>query len=114
MAKAEQMVADGKGDELMEVPGFVYCENAKATAAAFVSYGNDDGRKHTPNLLGKITKPVLLIIGSADEVVSDLPAQLKDLAQDNIQVETIEGADHFFRDLYADEMAEMIDGFLNW
>ncbi|MEZ5535912.1 MAG: alpha/beta hydrolase [Thiolinea sp.] len=114
MAKAQELSDAGKGDELMEVPGFVYCEGAKASADAFLSYGRADERKHTPNLLGKITKPTLLVIGSADDVVADLPEQLKDFSQDNIQVATIDGADHFFRDLYADEMAEMIEEFLAW
>lgn len=114
MDKAQQMVDAGKGDELMEVPGFVYCENAKASAEAFVSYGRADERKHTPALLPKISKPTLVVIGSADDVVADLPEQLKDFSQDNIQLATVEGAGHFFRDLYADEMVEMIDEFLGW
>lgn len=112
--KAQQMVDAGKGDELMEVPGFVYCENAKASAEAFVSYGRADERKHTPALLPEISKPTLVVIGSADDVVADLPEQLQDLSQDNIQLTTIDGAGHFFRDLYADEMVEMIDEFLGW
>lgn len=114
MDKAQKLADDGKSDELMEVPGFVYCENAKASAEAFISYGRADERKHTPNLLEKISQPTLLVIGSADEVVADLPEQLKDFSQDNLTVETIDGADHFFRDLYADEMVELMDEFLGW
>lgn len=114
MAEATKLVEEGKGDTLMDVPGFVYCENAKASAASIVSYYNDDERKNTPSLLPKIKKPMLIIMGSADEVVTDLPAKLEGISQDNLTVETIDGADHFFRDLYADEAADKIAEFVAW
>lgn len=114
MAEATKLVEEGKGDTLMDVPGFVYCENAKASAASIVSYYNDDERKNTPSLLPKIKKPMLIIMGSADEVVTDLPAKLEGVSQDNLTVETIDGADHFFRDLYADEAADKIAEFVAW
>jgi len=114
MAEARKLIEADKGSTLMNVPGFVYCENATASAEAFVSYGKSDARKNTPDLLNKISKPTLLVIGSADEVVADLSKQLEGFSQDNVRMETIDGAGHFFRDLYADDMVEMIDGFLAW
>jgi pimeloyl-ACP methyl ester carboxylesterase len=114
LADAQKLVDAGKGDTIMDVPGFVYCEKAKATAVAFVSYYKDDERKNTPSLLPKIKKPMLIARGSADEVVADLPAQLEKVKQDNLTVETIDGADHFFLDLYADELAEKIVAFVGW
>ena len=68
----------------------------------------------TPTVLQKITKPVLVVIGSADDVVADLPAQMAKLSQDNLSVETVDGADHFFLDLYADDMVELMTDFLDW
>ena len=53
-------------------------------------------------------------MGSADEVVADLPARLEGFSQDNVTIETIDGADHFFRDLYADELAERVADFVGW
>ncbi len=114
MAQAQTLVDAGKPDEMMAVPGFVYCQDAKASAMAFLSYGRDDERKNTPTVLQKITKPVLVVIGSADEVVADLPAKMEKLTQDNISLETVDGADHFFLDLYADDMVELIVDFLDW
>ncbi|CAA6810362.1 MAG: Pimeloyl-ACP methyl ester carboxylesterase [uncultured Thiotrichaceae bacterium] len=114
MSEAQKLVDAGKANEIMNVPGFVYCEDAKASAESFVSYGRADERKNTPTTLKKITKPTLVVIGSADEVVTDLAGQLSGAAQDNVRVETIEGAGHFFRDLYADDMVEVIDDFLDW
>ncbi|MGB3917040.1 MAG: alpha/beta hydrolase [Thiothrix litoralis] len=114
LAEAQKLVDDGKGDTVMELPGFVYCEKAKATAAAVLSYYKDDERKNTPSLLPKIKKPMLIVMGSADEVVADLPAKLEGIKQDNLTVETVDGADHFFMDLYADEVADKVAEFVDW
>jgi len=114
LATAQTLVDTGKGDTLMDVPGFVHCENAKTTAAAFVSYYKDDARKDTPSLLPNIKKPLLIVMGSADQVMTDLPAKLKGLKQANVQTETVDGADHFFRDLYADELVDKITAFIGW
>lgn len=114
MTQAQTLVDAGKADEVMDVPGFVYCQDAKASAAAFLSYGRDDERKNTPTVLKKIAKPALVVIGSADDVVADLPAQMEKLAQENVSVEIVDGADHFFLDLYADDMVELIVDFLDW
>ena len=114
MAEAQKLVDAGKGDTVMELPGFVYCEKAKATAAAVLGYYKDDERKNTPTLLPKIKKPMLIVMGSADEVVADLPAKLESVKQDNLTVETVDGADHFFMDLYADELADKVATFVDW
>lgn len=110
MEEAEKRVADGKGSEMMSVPGFVYCQDAKATAESIVSYYKDDERKDTPTVLAKISKPVMVFIGSEDDVVADLPEKLEAKPQDNVATSTIDGADHFFLDLYAEDVvAGMIE-----
>ncbi|OQX10912.1 MAG: alpha/beta hydrolase [Thiothrix lacustris] len=114
MTEATQLAGEGKGATIMALPGFVYCENAKAAADSVVSYYNDDERKNTPSLLPKIKKPMLIVMGSADEVVADLPAKLENVKQDNLTVETVDGADHFFMDLYADELADKVATFVDW
>ena len=98
----------------MEVPGFVYCEKAKATAKAVLGYYQDDARLNTPSLLPKIKKPMLIVMGSEDEVVADLPAKLEGVKQDNLSVATVDGADHFFLDLYADELVDKVTEFVAW
>jgi dienelactone hydrolase len=114
MTEATKLAGEGKGSTIMELPGFVYCENAKAAADSVVSYYKDDERKNTPSLLPKIKKPMLIVMGSADEVVADLPAKLESVKQDNLKVETVDGADHFFMDLYADELADKVATFVDW
>jgi pimeloyl-ACP methyl ester carboxylesterase len=114
MSEAQKLVDAGKGDTVMELPGFVYCAKAKATANAVLGYYKDDERKNTPSLLPKIKKPMLIVMGSADEVVADLPAKLEGIKQDNLTMETVDGADHFFMDLYADELADKVATFVAW
>ncbi|MBJ6609743.1 MAG: alpha/beta hydrolase [Candidatus Thiothrix moscowensis] len=114
LAEAQKLVDAGKGDTVMELPGLVYCENAKATADSVIGYYKTDERRNTPSLLSKIKKPMLIVMGSADEVVADLPAKLEGIKQENLKLETVEGADHFFLDLYADELADKVVGFVGW
>lgn len=114
LAEAQKLVDAGKGDTVMELPGLVYCENAKATANSVIGYYKTDERRNTPSLLAKIKKPMLIVMGSADEVVADLPAKLEGIKQENLKLETVEGADHFFLDLYADELADKVVGFVGW
>ena len=53
--------------------------------------------------------PILVIGGSEDTVVPNIESDFASLCdQSNLTVEVIEGADHFFRDLYADDAATMI------
>ena len=107
-AKAEAQVAAGQGESLMEHTGFIYCADASATASAFVSYYGSDIRRHTPNLLKRIGKPVLVVAGSEDSVVGPLALDVEPLSGEQIQFILIDGADHFFLDLYLEEVAEEV------
>mgnify|MGYP001546092647 FL=1 len=98
-------------DEIMEVPGFVYCEQAKVSAASFIDYYTPDPRRDTPTNLTQVSNiPVVVVAGSEDDVVADLPGRMEttDGLGDNIGFEMIDGADHFFRDLYADDVSLVI------
>jgi len=51
----------------------------------------------------------LAIGGTEDTAVSDLEGDFANIAnQSNLTIEMIDGADHFFRDLYADDVASLI------
>lgn len=114
LAEARKLVAGDRGEIPLTVPGLLYCENAKASAESIYSYYRDEANKHTPSLLPQLEKPTLVVLGSADEVVQDLPAELAKLQQENLSTVTVDGADHFFRDLYAEEVVEAIVEFLAW
>jgi pimeloyl-ACP methyl ester carboxylesterase len=105
--EASALVAAGKGDSLMSVPALLYCDDARASAEAFLSYYRDDPRKHTPALLKQIVVPVLVIAGSLDDVVADLPEAVAPIADGKaVRLVVIDGADHFFLDFFTEDSAE--------
>ena len=55
-----------------------------------------------------------MIAGSKDEIVPDIPERIGPIAetQGNVALEVVEGADHFFRDLYAEDAADLIANFV--
>lgn len=114
LERAERLVKEGKGDTLIDMD-FIYCEKTRAAAKSVVSYYRDDPRMDTPTLLAKTKKPVLVVIGSNDTTVKGLPEKMAKVADGKrIQAVTIEGADHFFMDLYGDEVVEQAARFIGW
>ncbi|MFZ5580045.1 MAG: alpha/beta hydrolase [Pseudomonadota bacterium] len=114
LAKAEKLVKESKGDTLIDMD-FIYCDKTRAAARSVVSYYKDDSRMDTPTLLAKTKKPVLVIVGSADTTVKGLPEKMAKVADGKrIQAYTVDGADHFFMDLYADEAVEKAAEFIGW
>lgn len=111
VSEARAKVAAGQSAELMDLPGFIYCENAQASAAAIVSYYAAEPRMDTPTLLPAMPKPVLLVIGAGDEVVPDLPERLAAGVPDGVTVETVADAGHMFRDFAADDLADLVADF---
>ncbi len=114
LAKAEKLVAEGKGDTLIDMD-FIYCEKTRAAAKSVVSYYKDDARMDTPTLLAQSKKPVLVIVGSADTTVKGLAEKMAKVADGKrIKSYTVDGADHYFMDLFGDEVVEQTVLFLNW
>jgi pimeloyl-ACP methyl ester carboxylesterase len=113
VAKAKAMADSGQGDEMMTATGFVYCSNAEVTANSFLSYYLPDERRNTPSLLLKITLPTLVVAGSEDKVVTGLAEQLENKSPgDHVRLESVDGAGHFFRDLYGEDLSDLIVEFL--
>lgn len=91
---------------------FLYCPGSQVLGRSFSSYYADNPKLDTPHLLKTATIPTLVISGSEDKVVQDLPSKLANLSNDQVTHQVIEGADHFFLDLYADEAVESILSFM--
>ena len=67
----------------------------------------------TPYLLRKIKMPTLVVVAGNDEIVIGLENKIAPLADgERVRMVTVEAADHFFRDLYADEVVDRVDAFL--
>jgi pimeloyl-ACP methyl ester carboxylesterase len=114
LARAQALVAEGNGATLMESVDFLYCAKASVSAAAFVSYYAPDERMDTPALLPQIGTPVLVVAGSEDAVVKGLVEKVQPLADGKrVQLKVVEGADHFFRDLYAEDVADAVKAMLS-
>jgi len=113
LARARQLVADGKGGTMLDHVDFMYCADTSASAAAFVSYYAPDELLDTPRLLPEIKAPVLVIAGGADDTVKGLVEKTQPLADGkHVQLKVVEGADHFFRDLYAEDVADAVQAML--
>lgn len=117
MAQARRKVEEGEGDTLVDVPGFLHCRPAKVTAAAFHDYYAPDPQVDVLVLLGQVTVPTLVVVAGDDMVTPELPAALAAsragrFLSSRVETVTIDGADHFFRDLFGDELADRVAEFL--
>lgn len=113
LAEAERLVKAGKGDTMMKPVDLIYCADTSATAASFVSYYRPDPLMDTPTVLAQVDAPVLVFAGSEDTVVPHLEQKMAEVAQrENITLQVIEGADHFFRDLYTEDAADAAVAFI--
>lgn len=112
-AKLADVLAEAtatKPDQMLEVPGLVYCSETNATAQSVLSYHADNPERDTPTLLERgVSMPVLVIAASEDEVITDLPERLAPIVDGaKIRLETVEGADHLFLDFFAEDAADLI------
>jgi alpha-beta hydrolase superfamily lysophospholipase len=113
--QATKAVEAGHGGEWMDVPGFIYCRNAVVTARAFASFYAADAGQDTAALVARLKLPVLVLAATKDTVVPDVVASFAPLADSSggrVQLDKIEDADHFFRDLFAEDVADRIADFI--
>ena len=99
-------------DAWMDAVPFLYCGPSRVTAAAFTSYYADDGLQDTPALLPSIIVPTLVIAGGADTTVPDVVARSEPHIDSDTRLAVIEDADHFFRDLYGEDLADALAAWL--
>ena len=112
--RAEALVAEGKGDQVMEMD-FIYCEDTKATAASVVSYYREDPLMNTPTVLGAVSVPTLVVVAGADTSVTDLEEKMAERVEDeHIEMTVVSGSDHMFRDLFLYDAADAATAFIGW
>lgn len=113
LTKAEALVRSNKGDEWLSKTGFIYCRDAKVTAASFVSYYKPDPRLDTPSLLKKINKPVVVFAGTEDTVVKGLDKIVAPIADGKrIKLVVVEGAGHMFLEFFSEDIADSAVSFM--
>jgi len=83
---------------------FLTCKQAPVLNATFL----DGYNEMPPRLASRTGHPTLVIVAGKDEVVPDLAGKLPS----DMKPVVIDGADHFFHDLYGEEVADAIAKFL--
>lgn len=112
LADARRRADSDDADTLMDVPGFLYCQNARVSPAALIDYYAAE-RRSVPELLNDIKAPTLVVAAGGDEVVPDLANKLSAAGvPDQVKLSEVDGADHFFRDLFGEDLADEIAAFL--
>jgi pimeloyl-ACP methyl ester carboxylesterase len=113
LQKAQALVQAGKGQTVLEHTGILYCADTSVTADTIMSYYGPDPRLDTPYLIPGIRKPLLIVIAGNDEVVVGYRDKFAPFVDgQRVQMKVVEGAGHFFRDLYADDAVDAIRVFL--
>ncbi len=94
---------------------FLYCENVVVSSDTFRSYLDLSKKEnHYPftfgilDLIENIDSRITIISGTDDEILQDSYKKFYTFDKPNIQFFTVEGGDHFFRDLYLDEVIDII------
>ena len=106
IAVATQQITNGW---MPEPTSLVYCANAlKVKAASFLSYYQPPQTLNTPDLLVEGGLPTLVLGAGDDQIVKDLPQQMQLRNFSNVEFIMVDDADHFYRDLYADDVVEVM------
>jgi len=104
-------VARARTDEVIRAD-LLNCPDIDVLGRSFLSYYSAEPTRNTPELLATAAQPVLIFQGTDDSLAQGFIAQ-EALVEKNplITVQWLDGADHFFRDLYTDDI---VDAMLEW
>ena len=113
LAEAEKLVAEDQFNTLMTDVPFLVCDRAKVTAGAFVNYYGPNQNLYTPSLIPHIKMQAMVAVGDLDPLANELVPAIQGIPDaKSIKLVTIPGADHFFRDQAAEDLADQIKAFL--
>ncbi len=111
--QARELLRMDQQETMLEDVRFLYCESLDVSPRAFLGYYDPAEGHDTPTVLAGIEVPTLVVIGSEDDVVPDLPERMTALEDaDSVSTTTIDGAGHFFRDFFADDVASVVADFV--
>jgi len=107
----EGIVLESGDTKYVKTPSFLYCGPTEATFESHASYHPETpvgAETFTPD----IAAPILVIAGSKDSVVPEVPATFIPMRSETLRFELIEDADHMFLDFSAEDAATLISEFL--
>jgi hypothetical protein len=112
--QARKLVEDGEGDTLLNVPGFLTCSKARATAAAFVDYYGGDNRQDIVSLLPELKQQTLVVVAGSDPAARDLENTLSLFTTaGKVVQQTVVGADSGFTGSSGEQLAELVVKFVH-
>lgn len=83
------------------------CEAVTASASTFLSYYDQALPKDTPTILQDVTVPVTVYLGTEDAAAAWSADDKRHAVINNqVRIVEIDGAGHFFRDLYLDDVVD--------
>lgn len=100
-----------QGKTMLENIDFIYCRKAHVAKDTFNSYYKNEPRFAFSHSAKTIDQPLLVVAGSEDEIVPLTQADVDAIQKDNASFLMVDGADHFFRDLY---MLDIVEGIKTW
>jgi len=114
LAEAEKLKADDQSSMLMSNVGFLLCPQARVTAGSFINYYGQNPNLYTPGLVPNIKLPTLIAVGDQDPLGAELSAAIQGIptGTSHVTFAMVPGADHLFRDLAADSLANRIKAFV--
>jgi len=113
LGQARTLADAGNAGTLINQVGFLSCDAARVSAAAFLSHYALASQHDTPALLPRLRVPTLIVVAGGDEVARDTEPRFRPLVDDRrLRMVVIPGADHFFNDLYGEDAAEAVVAFL--
>lgn len=107
-SKKVTVLADS-GDIKLEQ--FLHCGDSIASASSYASYYGEHPANSTLTTLKALSQSIAIVLGSEDNVVKPKTWEALAPLPSNVELTTIPGADHYFRDLYAYEIVEYM---LDW
>ena len=111
--RAEAMIESGRGEDVIGPIPFLHCQDAKVSARTFAAYYRDDPLFDTFTLIDDTGLPVMVFSGTEDPLVEGLDEAIAGLeGATSLEHVSIDGADHFFRDLYAYDLVEAVQAWL--
>lgn len=112
ISAAEAAMLDGKNDDdWLAGVEFLHCDDTTVQVGTYLSYIGPEARNDTVVLLDGVSVRTLVISGSEDDVVPDLASRMPEVSNKLVRHVEIDGADHFFRDLYAYDVVDAIEIF---
>lgn len=114
VARMNERVALGKGEELVDNIDFWFCPKAGVTPNSYISYYGENSKfRQFHKFLAEIAIPTLVITGTQDERFPNISRQVSPYIDNKrLFLVEIENAGHFFRDLNIDEAIEALVEFI--